>query len=206
VNILRVRCRNLEEFEEHYRLDLPAGGVFCPTTTELQPGTPVVVEMACDGLPNKVLIRGTVTDWRPALPRMRVRAGATVAFEENERAKRDFVVETLRGNRPPTRRRKHTRIPVGIPCRIRVAAALDLVDAELREISVSGGLLESTVQPPIGADVVLEITPPGSEAPFDLSGRVIYHAGAGQTGVRFIYREGGGSRRLRELVRRFKTL
>jgi hypothetical protein len=206
VNILRVRCRNLEEFEEHYRLDLPTGGVFCPTTTELQPGTPVVVEMACDGLPNKVLIRGTVTDWRPALPRMRVRAGATVAFEENERAKRDFVVETLRGNRPPTRRRKHTRIPVGIPCRLRVTAGLDLIDAELREISVSGGLVESSVQPPIGTDVVLEITPPGSEAPFDLSGRVIYHAGPGQTGVRFIYREGGGSRRLRELVRRFKTL
>ena len=206
MNILRVRCRNLEEFEEHYRLDLPSGGVFCPTTTELQVGTPVVVEMACDGLPNKVLIRGTVTDWRPALPRMRVRAGATVAFEENERAKRDFVVETLRGNRPPTRRRKHTRIPVGIPCRLRVAAGLDLIDAELREISVSGGLVESSVQPPIGTDVVLEITPPGSEAPFDLSGRVIYHAGQGQTGVRFIYREGGGSRRLRELVRRFKTL
>src|SRR5215208_5505847 len=84
VNILRVRCRNLEEFEEHYMPDVPNGGVFCPTTTELQPGTAVVVEMACDGLPNKVLIRGTVTAWRPALPRMRVRAGATVAFEADE--------------------------------------------------------------------------------------------------------------------------
>ena len=35
--------------------------------------------------------------------------------------------------------------------------------------------------------------------------RVVYHAGVNQTGVRFIYREGGGSRRLRELVRRFKA-
>jgi len=52
VNILRVRCRNLEEFEEHYLPDIPNGGVFCPTTTELAPGTAVVVEMACDGLPN----------------------------------------------------------------------------------------------------------------------------------------------------------
>ncbi len=140
MNILRVRCRNLEEFEEHYRLDIPTGGVFCPTTTELAPGTAVVVEMACDGLPNKVLIRGTVTAWRPALPRMRVRAGATVAFEADESAKRDFMIETLRGERPATRSRKHTRIPIGIPCRIRIAAGLDLIDAELREISVSGGL------------------------------------------------------------------
>jgi Tfp pilus assembly protein PilZ len=206
VNILRVRCRNLEEFEEHYLPDVPTGGMFCPTTTELHPGTQVVVEMACDGLPNKVLIRGMVTAWRPALPRMRVRAGATVSFDADESAKRDFVVETLRGQRPTTRRRKHTRIPIGIPCKIRVAAALEALDAELREISVSGGLVLGPMQPPIGSDVVLEIAPPGSEAPFDLSGRVVYHAGANQTGVRFIYREGGGSRRLRELVRRFKAL
>jgi Tfp pilus assembly protein PilZ len=95
VNILRVRCRNLEEFEEHYLPDLPNGGAFCPTTTELPVGTQVVVEMACDGLPNKVLIRGSVTAWRPALPRMRIRAGATVAFDAEEMAKRDFLVETL---------------------------------------------------------------------------------------------------------------
>jgi hypothetical protein len=206
VNILRVRCRNLEEFEEHYLGDIPNGGVFCPTTTELHPGTQVVVEMACDGLPNKVLIRGTVTNWRPALPRMRIRAGATVAFDADEVPKRDFVVQTLRGERSATRKRKHTRIPIGIPCKIRLASALEFAEAELREISVSGGLIHGAVQPPVGTDVVLEIAPPGSEAPFDLSGRVVYHAGPSQTGVRFLYREGGGSRRLRELVRRFKAL
>src|SRR5579872_3554893 len=119
VNILRVRCRNIDEFEEHYLSDLPHGGVFAPTTTELPVGAPVVVEMACDGLPNKVLIKGTVTAWRPALPRMRVRAGATVAFDEEELTKRDFIVQTLRGNRPPTRKRKHTRIPIGIPAKVR---------------------------------------------------------------------------------------
>jgi Tfp pilus assembly protein PilZ len=205
VNILRVRCRNLEEFEEHYLPDVPNGGVFCPTTTALAPGTTVVVEMACDGLPNKVLIRGTVTNWRPALPRMRIRAGATVAFDAEEAGKRDFVVETLRGQRPTTRRRKHTRIPIGIPCKIRLTSALEFTAGELREISVSGGLIWGPLQPPAGTDVVLEIAPPGSEASFDLSGRVVYHAGPNQTGVRFLYREGGGSRRLRELVRRFRA-
>lgn len=162
--------------------------------------------MACDGLPNKVLIRGKVTAWRPALPRMRVRAGATVAFEADEAGKRDFVIQTLRGERPASRRRKHTRIPIGIPCKLRLAAGLDATASELREISVSGALVTGPLQPEIGSDIVLEITPPGSEAPFDLSGRVVYHAGPQQTGVRFLYREGGGSRRLRELVRRFKTL
>lgn len=204
--ILRVRCRNIREFDSYFLPDLANGGAFCPTTTELQAHTPVVVEFNCDALPNKVLIRGTVLTWRPALPRMRVRAGATVEFDPEEAPKRDFVLQTMRGARAPSRRRKHTRIPIGVPVKVREANQLDAADAELREISVSGGLLTGTVQPPVGTDVVMEIAPPGSEAPFDLSGRVVYHAGPNQTGVRFLYREGGGSRRLRELVRRFKTL
>jgi tartrate dehydratase beta subunit/fumarate hydratase class I family protein len=89
---------------------------------------------------------------------------------------------------------------------VREANHLEAKEAELREISVSGGLLTGTVQPPVGTDIVMELAPPGSEAPFDLSGRVVYHAGPNQTGVKFLYREGGGSRRLRELVRRFKAL
>jgi len=206
VIILRVRCRNLREFESHFLPDLPNGGVFCPTTSELTPGTAVVVEFACDPLPNKVLIRGNVQNWRPALPRMRVRAGATVEFDAEEAPKRDFVLQTMRGSRAPTRRRKHTRIPIGVPVKVREANQLEATEAELREISVSGGLLTGPIQPAVGTDVVMEIAPPGTEAPFDLSGRVVYHAGPNQTGVRFLYREGGGSRRLRELVRRFKTL
>jgi len=81
---------------------------------------------------------------------------------------------------------------------------LQPLPAELREISVSGGLING-FQAAIGSDVILEIQPPGAETPFELSGRVVYHAGPTQTGVRFLYREGGGSRRLRELVRRFKA-
>jgi hypothetical protein len=204
VNILRVRCHSLEEFEEHYQADLPAGGMFCPTTTQLAPNTPVVVELVCDGLPNKVLIRGNVVSWRPALPRMRVRAGAVVAFEPEEAPKRDFVVQTLKGDRVAPRRRKHTRIPIGIPVKVRLPQDLQPLPAELREISVSGGLING-FQAAIGSDVILEIQPPGAETPFELSGRVVYHAGPTQTGVRFLYREGGGSRRLRELVRRFKA-
>ncbi len=66
-----------------------------------------------------------------------------------------------------------------------ISSELEFIPAELREISVSGGLLYGEFQPPIGTDIVLEITPPGSEVSFDLSGRVVYHAGVNQTGVRF---------------------
>jgi hypothetical protein len=204
LNILRVRCRSAEEFRSLYNTDHPDGILFCPTTTEIQTAAPVVVELACKGLPNKVLLRGAVMSWRPALPRLRVRAGAFVRFAADETAKRDFVLETLMGDRPGTRKRKHTRIPVGLAVRVRVGNEPDAVSAELREISVSGGLVFAPVQPAIGTDVIVDIVPPGGIAPMSISGRVIYHAGAGQTGLKFMFREGGGSRRLRELVRRFK--
>lgn len=204
MNILRVRCRSAEDFRSHYNTDHPDGVMFCPTTAELVPETPVVVEIACKGLPNKVLVRGVVMSWRPALPRLRIRAGALVRFAPEEASKRDFVVQTLTGTRQSGPRRKHTRVPIGLGVRVRLGAAPTAIEAQLREISVSGGLFEASVQPPIGADVIVEIVPPGGVAPMSISSRVLYHAGPNQTGVKFMFREGGGSRRLRELVRRFK--
>jgi hypothetical protein len=204
LNILRVRCRSAEEFRSFYNSDHPDGILFCPTTSELKNEAPVVVEIACKGLPNKVLVRGIVLSWRPALPRLRIRAGAMVRFSPEEAAKRDFVLQTLMGARQATLKRKHTRIPVGLAVKMRVGNEPEPVDAELREISVSGGLVASRVQPAIGADVIVDIVPPGGVVPMSIASRVLYHAGLGQTGVKFMFREGGGSRRLRELVRRFK--
>ena len=204
MNILRVRCKSAAEFRSLYCADFADGGIFCPTTTEVPCETPVVVELACKGLPNKVLLRGTVMSWRPALPRLRIRAGALVRFAADEAAKRDFVLQTLVDGLPAARKRRHTRIPVGLAVRVRIGSDHDAVEAELREISVSGCLVATPAQPAIGTDAIVEIVPPGGVAPMSIAGRVLYHAGACQTGIKFMFREGGGSRRLRELVRRFK--
>jgi len=100
---------------------------------------------------------------------------------------------------------KHTRIPIGLPAKLRIGAEPEAVPAELREISVSGALVSCGAQPSLGTEVVLEVVPPGGLTPMGISGRVLYHSGGDQTGIKFLFREGGGSRRLRELVRRFKT-
>ena len=204
MNILRVRCKSAEEFQGLYSTEHPDGVLFCPTTPEIPTNSAVVVELACNGLPNKVLLRGIVMSWRPALPRLRVRAGARVRFSSEEASKRDFVLQTLTGERPPARRRRHSRIPVGMAVHLRVGNETENTQAELREISVSGCLVFASGQPAIGTDIIVEIVPPGGIAPMAISGRVLYHAGPGLTGVKFMFREGGGSRRLRELVRRFK--
>ena len=204
MNILRLRCQDAEDFESVLETKEDETQVFCPTTTELQSEAPVVVELVCKALPNRVMIKGNVVNWRPALPRLRVRAGATVRLERCEAQKVAFVLETLRGVRPPTPRRKHIRLPVALPAKLRFDGQSTILDAELREISVSGALVGGFTPPPIGTDVVLEFLPPGGETPMDLAGRVLYHAGDDGTGIRFLFREGGGSRRLRELIRRIK--
>ena len=141
--------------------------------------------------------------WRPALPRLRVRAGATVEFDEEEASKRDFVLETVAGTRDPSPRRRHTRLPVSVPVRYRTTDDAAFSETELTEISVGGAMLHD-VTLDIDLDVILEITPPGAVSPIAISGKTTYHGTNGGTGLKFIYRDGGGSRRLRELVRRLR--
>ncbi len=203
MDILKVRFRTNEEFEDNYEAELAQGGLFCPTTTPLEEGQHVIVELSIPALPNKVLIRGTVRSWRPALPRLRVRAGAVVEFDSEEATKRDFVLEAIAGNRQGAPRRRHTRLPVSVPVRYRTTDDAAFSETELTEISVGGAMLHD-VTLPIDIDVILEIIPPGAVSPIAISGKTTYHGTNGGTGLKFIYRDGGGSRRLRELVRRLR--
>ena len=204
MEILKIRFRTNEEFESNYDHDLPRGGLFCPTTKELTEDAPVIVELSIPALPNKVLIRGRVKSWRPALPRLRVRAGARVEFDTDEAEKRDFILETISGSRPPATRRKHSRLPMSVPVRFRVTDTPQFSESVLTEISVGGALLHTDGPLPLESDVILEIIPPGAVSPIHISGKATYHAREGSTGLKFIYRDGGGSRRLRELIRRLR--
>ena len=204
MHILQVRFRTNTEFREAYLSEYETGGLFCPTTTPIPEGAAIICEVNAPALPNKVLIRGTVRSWRPALPRLRVRAGAMVQFDPDEKDKRDFLLETASGDRTDVPRRRHVRIPVDVSARWRTEDQPSFTEGEVTEISVGGALLCTSTPIPIGADVILELTPPGAVKPIAISGVVGYHAGQ-RTGIKFHYRDGGGSRRLRELVRRIRA-
>jgi Tfp pilus assembly protein PilZ len=204
MQILKVRFRTNSEFEANYQPELDRGGLFCATTSPLETDERVIIELSAPALPNKVLIRGTVRSWRPALPRLRVRAGAVVEFDESETDKRDFVVGTISGARQPSSRRRHTRLPVAVPVRYRTTDTADFEESHLTEISVGGAMLNTPEPLPLDTDIILEITPPGAVSPISISGKATYHLPSGGTGLKFIYRDGGGSRRLRELVRRLR--
>jgi hypothetical protein len=140
------------------------------------------------------------------LPRLRVRAGALVEFSPEEKDKRDFVLRVLSGSQGPgkLRKRKHTRIPIEVPVRWKTVGTLDFRKCGLREISAGGALLMTLAPLPLGQEITLELMPPGSVSPMAIAGKVAYHAGV-ESGIKFLYRDGGGSRRLRELIRRIRT-
>jgi hypothetical protein len=60
MKILFARFDSAEDFLRHYDPVLEWGGIVVPTKAALPPSTPVVVEVAFPGLPNRVLVRGSL--------------------------------------------------------------------------------------------------------------------------------------------------
>lgn len=203
--ILRLRVKTADEWKELAPSETIGAPIFVPTTDELSGGQSVIVEVSSNLLPNKVLIRGTVQSWRPALPRMRVRAGATVQLDNEEQTKLTFLHDVLTGKRTDVSRRRHHRLPVQFVCRYRLANSPTFIESAISEIGVGGALLTTTEPIPIDTELTLELTPPGGAAPIAIAGRVSYHAPSGGSGVRFVSRDGDGDRRLRELIRRLRA-
>jgi len=203
--ILKLRIKSPAEWRELAPAPSTTEPVFVPTTDEVTAGQPVIVEISSTMLPNKVLIRGIVQSWRPALPRMRVRAGATVTIEPDEQLKLTFVHDVFTGKRTDAPRRRHNRLPVKVSCRYRTTASAAFVASNVTEIGVGGALLETKAPLALDTELTLEITPPGAAAPLAIASRVSYHGPSGNTGLRFVTRDGDGDRRLRELIRRLRA-
>ncbi len=203
--ILRLRIKTVDEWKELAPGTVVAEPIFVPTTDELQAGQLVIVEVSSALLPNKVLIRGAVQAWRPALPRMRVRAGATVQLDSEEQIKLTFLNDVFSGKRTDVSRRGHSRLPVQFACRYRITNQPSYIDSAISEIGVGGALLTTQAPLPLETELTVEVTPPGAAAPLAIAGRVSYHAPSGGSGLRFVSRDGDGDRRLRELVRRLRA-
>jgi len=203
--ILKLRVRSADEWRELAPGESVTDPMFVPTTDELEPQQQVIIEVSSQLLPNKVLIRGTVQTWRPALPRMRVRAGATIDLAADEQSKLTFLHEVFSGKRTDVARRRHHRLPVSVSVRYRVANSPAFVESAISEIGVGGALLTTTEPLPIDTELTLEVTPPGAAAPIAIAGRVSYHVPSGGSGLRFVSRDGDGDRRLRELIRRLRA-
>lgn len=204
MNILKVRFRTNREFEEHYQEDLPEGGLFCPTTKAFQNDEYVIIELSLPALPNKLMIKGKVKSWRAAQPRMRVRAGAIIEFSKSERLKRDYILSNLAGTGSGGVKRKYPRLPIDIPVTYRIKDETQTYDSSLSEISAGGAMLRTESPLPLASVLVIDLLPPGAAKPVSITGKVTYHLATGDSGLKFVYRDSGGAKRLKEWVRRIR--
>lgn len=209
MRILRARYRSGEEFMRHYQPALAGGGVFFPTREAIPLGTPVIVEVRFPGLCNKQLVRGFVAWRRAGKHRTKLRAGLGIEFLAAEAKRRDFVVAVAKGEIVEMITRRHRRLPVTLVANWRVVCDRDTHHSHVEDIGPGGAFLRTTEFLPPGTEIVLDVTPPGSLRPLEIAAKVCWtrHTeGEEGIGVEFKTRDAGGTRRLKELVRRLEML
>lgn len=201
MRVIKARFKSKEAFLKAYNDELPHGGMFCATTEPLQENEQVVIELHFPGLPNKMMARGTVLSWRAALPRLRVRAGAMVAFDSDFVENKNFILSVAAGESHSAVKRKHARLPVEMRVTWRTNYSREIHEGQLIDISIGGAQLVTEAPVELNTDVLIDILAPGGVRPVTIAGAITSRTPMG-FGLQFIYRDAGGSRRLRELMRR----
>lgn len=172
------------------------------STDPFEPGEEVLLEVYFAGLPGKMMVRAIGKDWHSARPRLRVRAGGVLRCTGTEWRKLEFLRDVGTGTIDLTARRRHVRLPVMVEVRWRAPSGTDFAIAALSEISEGGALLLTGKPPKQGDEIIVEITPPGSERPLEVLAVVRNAENPDGVGLEFFARDMGGVHRLREVIRR----
>lgn len=178
--------------------------VFCATTKPAATGESVLLEINFPGLPNRVVLRGWTEEWKPAVPRLGIRAGVYVDLEPNQEESWRYLISIANGTRQPGKRR-HTRLPVELPARLRERNSTKQLEAHIAEVSVSGVLVRIAKKLEPDTEVVMEVRMPGAAEVSEV-GCIVRKCEEGYASLDFIVRDAGASRRLREFVRRLRAI
>ncbi len=193
----------------HYQPAFATGGVFFPTREVLPVGEQVVVEVRFPTLCNKLMIRGQVAWCRGGKHRTKIRAGLGIEFQPTEGRRRDFLIGVAKGQGRDVVTRRHRRLPVTLQAEWRRAQEREVYHSQVEDIGPGGAFVRTTERLPPGADIVLDVIPPGSVRSIEIAGRVAWSRqvpGEDGFGVEFRCRDAGGVRRLKELVRRLEEM
>jgi len=209
MTILKAHFPTGAAFLDRYLEDFATGGVFFPTRRPLAIGESVAVSIRLGRRRSPTLIRGRVAWRRPGKHSTKTKAGIGIEFLPTEAQSRDYLLAVARGDSAEMVARRHQRLPVELPILWAVPGALRDNAGILRDIG-RGGAFVKTDQPllPTEGDVVLKVSPPGAEVAMPLSARVAWKGHPGGEhgfGVEWKARDAGGTRRIKELVRRIEA-
>jgi Tfp pilus assembly protein PilZ len=209
MRILVARFRGAEDFQERYLSTFEYGGVFYPTREAIPLGEPVILDVRLPSLRDQLLIRGMVAWRRPGRRRTGVRAGLGIEFLSGEVAKRDFLLSVASEDSSARGQRRFRRLPIDLNVGWRIPETPIRELGTLEDIGAGGAFIRTQEAQPVGTAVILEVVPPGAHAPLAVEGRVAWcrdTPGSEGLGVQFRWRDAGGLRRLKELVRRIEAV
>lgn len=195
-----------EEFLASFDASFEYGGIFCPTRMKLNEGDPVVVRVGLGRRKPAVLFHGRVAWRRAGRHSQKIRAGLGVAFDSEGPSKTEFLME-FGQNQDERSRRRHERIRVEVPVSWRLSGSAS-VEARARgtlsDIGRGGAFVRSVDLVPEETEIVLELEPPGAQVAMAVTARVTRSVRGPDAGfgVQWRARDAGGSKRIRELVRR----
>ena len=208
MTILKAHFPNGAGFLDRYLPELGDGGIFFPTRMPLAIGENVIVAIRLGRRRSPMLVRGRVAWRRPGKHSTKVKAGIGIAFLPSEAQTRDYLLAVARGDSTEMLARRHHRLPVELPVLWQVPGELQDNAGVLRDIGRGGAFVRTTDPLPPNGDVVLKVSPPGAEVAMPLSARVCWKGGtSGENGfgVEWKARDAGGTRRIKELVRRIEA-
>jgi hypothetical protein len=190
------------EFLESFALDRGrAGELAVRTRASPPPGTAMVVELDFPGLPNHVFVRATaVRRW--------LGGHLVLRLDDDEVAKREYLLAVARGDAPAQCVREHRRFVVRLPLTWRRFGTTVMQDGVAEDLS-AGGLLVATAgrAPPVGEQVAVRLRAQAAYQDLVLTGSVRHgHLRAPERcafGVALTYRSSEQQRTLRSLLRVF---
>lgn len=211
MTILKAHFANGPAFLEHYLRELGNGGIFFPTRKPLAIGEGVVVSIRLGKRRSPTLVRGQVVWRRPGKHSTKIKAGIGIEFLTTEGQTRNYLVSVAKGDSTEMMSRRHQRLPVELPVLWQVPGALQDNAGILRDIGRGGAFVKTRTEDPLPdeTDVVLKVSPPGAEIAMPLQARVAWRGHPGGEhgfGVEWKARDAGGTRRIKELVRRIEAM
>jgi len=208
MTILKAHFPSGADFLARYLPELGEGGIFFPTRRPLAIGEHVVVAVRLGRRRSPTLIRGQVAWRRPGKHSTKVKAGIGIQFLTTDSQARDYLLGVARGDSAEMVARRHQRLPVELPVLWQVPGALQDNAGILRDIGRGGAFIRTEDPIPAERDIVLKVSPPGAEVAMPLSARVAWRGhpnGEHGFGVEWKARDAGGTRRIKELVRRIEA-
>jgi Tfp pilus assembly protein PilZ len=174
------------------------------TQTDLSRQEMVILEIRFPALPNRVLLRGRVTE---LMQNSEADAPLTVMLDvdSEDRDTLNFLVERAsQGSPPAVRSREHERVPLGLPVDWRVEGSGDVIISSTDDVGIGGVQIRTLSPPPVGTELTLRVAlnPPDGEE-LSILGKVVWVRQDDDfqgMGVQFISSEGDQKKPLRKLL------